>query len=81
VSADERRQMELEVDAKIERVKKVIARAEARSLKADEQELLKNARTYLNEAEQERQRDLPTAVSLATRADRFATDLSARLPQ
>jgi hypothetical protein len=80
ISEAERQRLDRDYELIVERVKKVLDNAAGKSLSADLKALENNARTFLNQAEQERQKDLPTAVSLATRADRFATDLSARLP-
>lgn len=80
ITAEERNRMDTEVRDRLEHVRTVLKRAEGRNLSAELVALVNNTRTLAEQAEQERQRDLPTAVSLATRADRFATDLSARLP-
>lgn len=80
ITADERRRMEDELKVRLEHVKKVLDSVEGKPLSTELSGLARNARAYLNEAEQERLKDLSMAVSLATRADVYATDLSARLP-
>jgi len=80
ITAEERNRMETELKNRLDHVRTVLQRTEGKILAGDLAALANNARTFAAQAEQERQGDLPTAVSLATRADRFATDLSARLP-
>lgn len=79
VTADERRRLEQEYEDRVNRVKRVLMRIEGRTLPEDLAKMANDARVYLAQAEQEHSRDLPSAVSWATRADLFATDLSTRL--
>ncbi|MFM2126155.1 MAG: hypothetical protein RL328_2606 [Acidobacteriota bacterium] len=79
-SAEERRQLNQELDERLDRVRRALARVEGRSLSAELIALANNARAFLQQAEQARTQDLVTAVNLAKRADLFATDLVSRLP-
>lgn len=80
ISAEERRQLNQDLDERLERVRRVLARAEGRTLSPDLATLANNARALLVSAEQARSQDLVTAVNLAKRADLFAMDLAQRLP-
>ncbi len=79
-SAEERRQMTKELNDTLEKVRKILERAGGKNLPSDLAKLAADARNFSEQAEQARERDLPTAVSFARRADFLATDLSARLP-
>ena len=78
-SAEERRQLTQELDERLDRVRRALARVEGRSLSAELIALANNARAFLQQAEQARAQDLVTAVNLAKRADLFASDLVSRL--
>jgi hypothetical protein len=80
LTADERNRMNKELDDMLDKVKRVLDRAGGRNLPTDLAKLASDARTAKEQAEQAREKDLPTAVSFARRADFLATDLSARLP-
>jgi hypothetical protein len=80
LSSQERTRLTQDYDGFVDRTRRALARVEGRSLPPDLAELAKTARNHLTLAEQERAGDLPTAVSLAERAERFAMDLLARLP-
>jgi hypothetical protein len=58
----------------------VLAAAASRKLTADQDSLVVRIRTFVMQAEQAREQDLVTAVSLARRADLLAQDLAGRLP-
>lgn len=80
LSASEQQQLVQQYDGHMDRARKALARADGRNLTRDLEELARLAKNNLMVAEQERTRDLRTAVSFAERAERFATDLQARLP-
>jgi len=79
-SAAERRQLNQELNQRLDRVRKALARVEGRPLPAEIIALANNARAFMQQAEQARAQDLVTAVNLAKRADLFAADLVSRLP-
>jgi hypothetical protein len=62
------------------RVDSALARLEGRQLTADQSQTADRIRTFRKQAEQARENDLVTAVSLARRADLLAKDLLGRLP-
>jgi hypothetical protein len=80
MSAQQQRQMTQQYEGHMSRARNALARIEGRNLPQNLAEDAKTARNYFVLAEQERAGDLPTAVSLAERAERFAMDLLARLP-
>lgn len=79
-SAAERQRMNQEIDQSLGKVRAALARAEGRNLAADVTTLANQARAFMLNAEQTRVQDLVTAVSLAKRAESFATELVQRLP-
>jgi hypothetical protein len=68
------------LDECLERVNRALTVVEAKNLTADQKETVLRIRTLRKQAEQAREQDLLTAVSLAKRADLFAKDLLERLP-
>lgn len=80
ISAAERQQMTQELNAILERVRKILDKTGGKSLPSDLAKLVADARNFSEQAEQARDRDLPTAVSYAKRAEFFANDLNSRLP-
>jgi hypothetical protein len=64
----------------LERVRKALGVLAGRNLNAEQGEIAKRIQTFQKQAEQAREQDLVTAVSLARRADLLATDLLKRLP-
>ena len=62
------------------RVDSALARLEGKHLTAEQSETADRIRTFRKQAEQAREQDLVTAVSLARRADLLAKDLLGRLP-
>jgi hypothetical protein len=80
LSAQDRNRLLQDLNTRLDRARKALDRVAGRNLSPELAELAATARSYITQAEQERAGDLPTAVSLATRAERFATDLLARLP-
>ncbi len=79
-SAAERTQMNQEIDQSLGKVRAALARVEGKNLSTDLAAVANNARTAMMNAEQTRVQDLVTAVSLAKRAESFATELVQRLP-
>jgi hypoxanthine-guanine phosphoribosyltransferase len=53
---------------------------EAKNLTAEQKDIVERIKTFRKQAEQAKEEDLLTAVSLAKRADLFAKDLLQRLP-
>jgi hypothetical protein len=72
--------MNQEIDQSLGKVRAALARAEGRNLSAELTALANQARAQMLNAEQTRAQDLVTAVSLAKRAESFATELVQRLP-
>jgi hypothetical protein len=64
----------------LERVNRALAIVEGKNLTPDQKEIAERVRTFRKQAEQAREQDLLTAVSLARRADLLAKDLLERLP-
>ena len=68
------------LDECLERVNRALAHVEGRNLTPEQKEIAERIRTFRKQAEQAREQDLLTAVSLAKRADLLAKDLLERLP-
>jgi hypothetical protein len=68
------------LDESLERVNRALAIVEGKNLTPDQKEMAERIRTFRKQAEQAREQDLLTAVSLARRADLLAKDLIGRLP-
>jgi hypothetical protein len=79
-TADQSRDYNRTLDESLTRVRLVLAAAAGRRLTADQDNLVVRIRTFVMQAEQAREQDLVTAVSLARRADLLAQDLAGRLP-
>ena len=79
-TADQSRDYNRALDESLTRVRMVLAAAANRRLTADQDSLVVRIRTFVMQAEQAREQDLVTAVSLARRADLLAQDLAGRLP-
>jgi hypothetical protein len=79
-SAAERQRMNQDIDQSLGKVRAALARAEGKNLSADLVAMANNARGLMTNAEQVRVQDLVTAVSLAKRAESFATELVQHLP-
>jgi hypothetical protein len=79
-TAEQVRDYNRNLDESLERVKKVLGSLAGRRLNAEQTEVVNRIRTFQNQAEQARDQDLLTAVSLARRADLLAQDLIGRLP-
>jgi len=80
LTPEESRRNTQELDQYTESVKKALARLVGKNLTADQKNTAERVQTYLSQAEQAREQDLVTAVSLAKRADLLAKDLLERLP-
>ncbi len=80
LTPEESRKNTQDLEQYTERVKRALAKVEARNLTAEQRDIAERVRTYLLQAEQTREQDLVTAVNLARRADLLATDLLERLP-
>jgi hypothetical protein len=68
------------LDESLERVRRFLGSLSGRKLNAEQTEVVNRIRAFQNQAEQARDQDLVTAVSLARRADLLAQDLIGRLP-
>jgi hypothetical protein len=77
---EELRQNTRILDESLERVNRALAIVEGKNLTAEQKEIAERIRTFRKQAEQAREQDLLTAVSLARRADLLAKDLLERLP-
>jgi hypothetical protein len=77
---EEQRENTRTLDECLDRVNRRLATIEAKNLTADQREEVQRIRTFRKQAEQAREQDLLTAVSLARRADLLAKDLLERLP-
>jgi hypothetical protein len=80
LTPEESRRNTLELDQYTDSVKKALARLAGKNLTADQKTTAERVQTFLSQAEQARDQDLVTAVSLAKRADLLAKDLLERLP-
>jgi len=80
LTPEEFRRNTLELDQYTESVKKELAKLAGKNLTADQKTTAERVQTFLSQAEQARDQDLVTAVSLAKRADLLAKDLLERLP-
>jgi len=77
---EERRENTRTLDESLDRVNRALLIVEGKNLTADQKEIAERIRTFRKQAEQAREQDLLTAVSLARRADLLAKDLLERLP-
>lgn len=71
----ERREYDKAYDYSMDRVRKALAILQTKKLSGDQHTTLERIQTFQMQAEQEHERDLVTAVSLARRADALASDL------
>jgi len=69
-----------DLNESLDRVRKILAVLAGKNLNAEQSEIANRIRTFEKQAEQAREQDLVTAVSLAKRADLLAQDLLERLP-
>jgi hypothetical protein len=77
---EEQRENTRTLDESLDRVNRALAKIEGRNLTPEQKDIAERIRTLRKQAEQAREQDLLTAVSLAKRADLFAKDLLERLP-
>jgi hypothetical protein len=77
---EEIREYNRDLDESLDRVRKALGTLRAKNLKRQDGLTVERIRTFQRQAEQARQEDLVTAVSLARRADLLAQDLLKRLP-
>jgi hypothetical protein len=77
---EEQRENNKVLDESLERVNRALAVVEGKNLSAPQKEIAERIRTFRKQAEQVREQDLLTAVSLARRADLLAKDLLEHLP-
>jgi hypothetical protein len=79
-TAEELRDNTRALDESLDRVNRALVIVEGKNLTAEQKEIAERIRTFRKQAEQAREQDLLTAVSLARRADLLAKDLLERLP-
>ena len=79
-TADQIRDYNRDLDESLDRVKRALTALSRHKLSAQDGVAAERIRTFQRQAEQARQEDLVTAVSLAKRADLLAQDLLNRLP-
>ena len=79
-TAEEHREYTRTLEESLDRVNQALAKIEGKNLTPEQKEIAERIRTLRKQAEQAREQDLLTAVSLAKRADLFAKDLLERLP-
>jgi hypothetical protein len=79
-TADQLREYNRALEDSMSRARTVLAVAAGRRLNAQQSEMVDRIRIFMMQAEQARQKDLVTAVSLARRADLLARDLSGSFP-
>jgi len=79
-TAEQVREYNRSLDESLERVRNVLGSLAGKRLNPEQTEVVNRIRTFQNQAEQARDQDLVTAVSLARRADLLAQDLIGRLP-
>jgi hypothetical protein len=77
---EEQRENTRTLDETLERVNQQLAKVEGKNLTAEQKDTVERIKTFRKQAEQAREQDLLTAVSLARRADLLAKDLLERLP-
>jgi hypothetical protein len=77
---DQQREYNRSLDESLERVKRALSIVSGKSLNAEQSEIANKIRTFQKQAEEARDQDLLTAVTLAKRADVLAQDLLQRLP-
>ena len=79
-TAEQLREYNRAIDESLDRVRKTLAVVAGKNINAEQSEIADRIRTFQRQAEQAREQDLVTAVSLARRADLLAKDLLERLP-
>jgi hypothetical protein len=76
----EQRENTRTLDESLNRVNRILTIVEGKNLTPSQREIADRIRTFRKQAEQVREQDLLTAVSLARRADLLAKDLLEHLP-
>jgi len=79
-SPEQARDYNRALDESLENVRKALSAVSGKTLNAEQSDMANRIRTFAKQAEQAREQDLVTAVSLAKRADLLAKDLLERLP-
>lgn len=79
LTAEERKEYDKRLDGAVDRAKVSLAAMQGKSLSGEQKEAVGRIQSFLAQAEQARQRDLVSAVSLAERADLLSRDLLERL--
>ncbi|MEQ1946064.1 MAG: hypothetical protein ABL995_02680 [Bryobacteraceae bacterium] len=79
-TAEQIREYNRSLEESLERVRRALGSLAGKKLNPEQTEVVNRIRTFQNQAEQAREQDLVTAVSLARRADLLAQDLIGRLP-
>ena len=79
-SPEEKRENNRVLDESLGSVNRILAILEGKNLTAEQKDTAERIRTYRKQAEQAREENLLTAVSLARRADLLAKDLLEHLP-
>ena len=79
-TAEEIKEYNSDLDRNLDNVRKLLGTLGRRAKSAEDRQTVERIQTFLRQAEQARQEDLVTAVSLARRADLLAQDLLKRLP-
>ena len=77
---DEVREKTRTLEESLDRVNHALAVVERKNLTPEQRDTAERIRTFRKQAEQAREQDLLTAVSLARRADLLAKDLLEHLP-
>jgi hypothetical protein len=80
LTPEEQRENVKALDESLDRVNRNLQILEGKNLTAEQKDTAERIRTFRKQAEQAREQDLLTAVSLARRADLLAKDLLERLP-
>jgi len=79
LSAEQVREYTKNLETSLERVRSAMVQVQGKHLSEEQQEIVGRIRTFQQQAEQARERDLVTAVTLAQRADLLSRDLLDRL--
>jgi len=79
-TAEQQREYTRSLDESLDRVKRLLGSVAGKSLSPELAQIVGRIQTFQKQAEQAREQDLVTAVSLARRADLLAKDLLERLP-
>jgi len=79
-TADQLREYNRSLDESLDRVRRVLGTVAGKNLNPELAQTVERIQTFQKQAEQARDQDLVTAVTLARRADLLAQDLVKRLP-